>query len=117
MRSDCTEDDRYIDKRYSPILDGSLLLIEPATAAAYQETLRTAEEASHAKAAEAGGGVATITVPAGGSALRVEDSVKEGYATVGATAAQTVKKRFYGSTELDPILAKKQFADLVDEVV
>ncbi len=27
------------------------------------------------------------------------------------------KKRFYGSVELNPILAKKQFADLVDEVI
>ena len=26
-----------------------------------------------------------------------------------------MKKQFYGSIELDPILAKKQFADLVDE--
>lgn len=30
---------------------------------------------------------------------------------------QAAKKRFYGSIDLDPILAKKQFADLVDEVV
>lgn len=29
----------------------------------------------------------------------------------------SLKKRFYATAELDPILAKKQFADLVDEVV
>jgi hypothetical protein len=32
-------------------------------------------------------------------------------------ALQAVKKQFYASVELDPILAKKQFADLVDEVI
>ena len=31
--------------------------------------------------------------------------------------AQPVKNQFYATIELDPILAKKQFADLVDEVV
>ncbi len=29
----------------------------------------------------------------------------------------TAKRQFYASIELDPIQAKKQFADLVDEVV
>ena len=47
---------------------------------------------------------------------RVEDSAKPNYAGGGA-APQPVKKQFYGSIELDAIQAKKQFADLVDEVV
>jgi hypothetical protein len=47
----------------------------------------------------------------------VEDSAKGGYTSDGTAAGQTIKKQFYGSIELDPILAKKQFADLVDEVV
>ncbi|QXP89132.1 ATP-binding protein [Methylococcus capsulatus] len=115
------EDGRYVGfsygKRYSPILDASLLLIEPVAAAAYMEALRAAEEASRGKAAETGGGTATATVPAGGGTPLAEDSAKGGYATGGATAGQAIKKRFYGSIELDPFLAKKQFADLVDEVV
>ncbi|HXG29077.1 MAG TPA: DUF499 domain-containing protein [Nevskiales bacterium] len=114
------EDGRYVGfsygKRYSPIFDASLLLIEPVAAATYMEALRAAEEASHAKSAEAGG-AATTTVPAGGGTPRAEGSGKGGYATGGATAGQAVKKQFYGSIELDPFLAKKQFADLVDEVV
>lgn len=81
------------------------------------EALRAAEEASRAKAAEAGGGAATTTVPAGGGTPRAEDSAKGGYTTGGAATGQAVKKQFYGSIELDPFLAKKQFADLVDEVV
>ena len=34
-----------------------------------------------------------------------------------APTPPSIKKQFYGSIELDPILAKKQFADLVDEVI
>ncbi len=114
------EDGRYVGfsfgKRYAPILDSSLLLIEPLTAAAYAEELRAAEEASRAKAAEASGGAATTTISAGGTP-RVEDLTKGGYTAGGATAGRAVKKRFYGSIELDPTRAKLQFADLVDEVV
>lgn len=116
------EGDRYVGFSYGqrtlPILDASLLLIEPAAAAAYWEKLRAAEEASRAKAVEADGGATpTSSVSAGGSTTRVGDSAKGGYAWGGAAAKQTVKKRFYGSIDLDPFLAKKQFADLVDEVV
>ncbi|MBF6022965.1 ATP-binding protein [Lysobacter niastensis] len=116
------EDGRYIGfsygKRTSPIMDSSLLLIEPFAAAAYMEQLRAAEEASRAKDAEAGGGAATTSLPAsGGTNSRVEDSAKGGYTAGTGAASQTAKKQFYGSIELDPFLAKKQFADLVDEVV
>lgn len=116
------EDGRYVGfcygKRTSPIMDSSLLLIEPLAAAAYMEALRAAEEASRAKDADAGGGAATTSVPGGGgTASRVEDSAKGAYTTGVGAAGQTAKKQFYGSIELDPFLAKKQFADLVDEVV
>lgn len=115
------EDGRYVGfsygRRHLPILDASLLLIEPSAAAAYLEALHAAEEASRAKTSEAGGDAATTTVPAGGGTPCVEDSAKGGYASGGVTVGQAVKKQFYGSIELDPILAKKQFADLVDEVV
>ena len=33
------------------------------------------------------------------------------------SALRTAKKQFYGSASIDPVQAKKQFADLVDEVV
>lgn len=115
------EGNRYLGfsygQRTSPILDASLLLIEPVTAATYLEKVRAAEETSQTKAAVTGGGAATTAAPAGGGTPRVEDSAKGGYASVGAPAGQAVKKQFYGSVELDPFLAKKQFADLVDEVV
>ena len=57
--------------------------------------------------APAGGGTAGMggAVTAGGGLAR------------GGAGSPAVKKRFYGGIDLDPILAKKQFADLVDEVV
>jgi hypothetical protein len=100
-------------------MDSSLLLIEPVAAAAYMEALPAAEEASRAKAAEAGGGAAITTVTGGacGDTPRVEDTGKGRYPAGTSTSSQALKKQFYGSIELDPFLAKKQFADLVDEVV
>jgi len=111
------EDGRYVGftfgKRTSPILDSSLLLIEPVTAASYAEAQRAAEEALRAKPAESVYG----TTGASEIQKKAEDPAKQIYtASVGATP-QSVKKQFYGSIELDAIQAKKQFADLVDEVV
>ncbi|MDG7003786.1 MAG: type II/IV secretion system ATPase subunit, partial [Nitrososphaerota archaeon] len=47
-----------------------------------------------------------------GDTPRVEDSGKGGYPSGTGAAGQALKKQFYGSIEIDPILAKKQFADL-----
>ncbi len=101
-------------KRTSLIMDSSLLIIEPRAAAAYMEALRVSEEASRAKATEFGAGGTSIGTAGGGPTTRTEDSAKGGYRV--GTPGQA-KKQFYGAIELDPILAKKQFADLVDEVV
>ncbi len=110
------EDGRYVGftfgKRTSLFLDSSLLLIEPVTAAGYAETQRAAEEAARPKPTEPAPG----TTGSGAPPPRVEDSAKPTYAG-GSAAPQPVKKQFYGSIELDAIQAKKQFADLVDEVV
>ncbi|MGQ9896726.1 MAG: ATP-binding protein, partial [Acidobacteriota bacterium] len=116
------EDGRYIGfsygKPYSPILDGSLLLIEPPAAAAYLEALRREEEASRAEGADTGGGdCATPVSTSDGGAPRGEDAGKGGHPSGAGATGPAPKKRFYGSVELDPIQAKKQFADLVDEVV
>ena len=101
-------------QRTSLILDAALLLIEPVAAAGYAELQRAAEEAARPKsagAAEYGAGDA-VTPP------RAEDSAEPaGTAFADAKTAPSIKKQFYGSIELDAIQAKKQFADLVDEVV
>lgn len=115
-------DGRYVGfsygKRTSLIMDSSLLLIEPFAAATYADALRAAEEASRAKSSDAGGGGASATgVIAGDGTRLAEDSNKGGHVTRVVTTGHSAKKQFYGSIELDPFLAKKQFADLVDDVV
>lgn len=110
------EDDRYIGfsygKRTSLILDSSLLLIEPITAAAYAEALRVEEEAARAKQTPEATPTTTTS-----SELRVEDAGRSTYAARAEETPKASKKQFYGSIELDPFMAKKQFADLVEEVV
>ena len=109
------EDGRYVGftfgKRTSLFLDSSLLLIEPVTAAGYAEAQRAAEEAARPKPTEP----TPNTTGSGATPPRVEDSGKP--TSEGGTAPQPVKKQFYGSIELDAIQAKKQFADIVDEVI
>jgi len=115
------EDGRYIGfsygKRTSLIMDSSLLLIEPLAAAAYMETLRAPDDASRSEAAEVGSGATTAVTTGSGDTPRGENSARGGYQGGGNAVEQRAKKQFYGSIDLDPILAKKQFADLVDEVI
>ncbi|GAB3626957.1 hypothetical protein PTE30175_03559 [Pandoraea terrae] len=100
-------------KRTSLFLDSSLLLIEPVTAAEYAQALRVADESARPKPTDT-----TPSTPGGGDiSPRVEDSTKSTYVGGAGAAPQSVKKQFYGSIELDAIQAKKQFADLVDEVI
>lgn len=102
-------------KRTSPIMGSSLLLIEPNTAAAYLEELRAAEEASRGQPTSAGSpGVTTVPVGGGVPPLREPTGIGS---PAGGAGGSGVKRQFYGSIDLDPILAKKQFSDLVDEVV
>jgi len=108
------DEGRYVGfsfgKKTSVFMDSSLLLIEPVTAAMFAEAQRAAEDARRASTTTTGTGT---TAPP-----RVEDSAKPAYPAVpGATPQQPPKRQFYGSIELDPFQAKKQFADLVDEVV
>ena len=109
------EDDRYLGftygKRTSPFFDSSLILIEAVTAAGYAEAQRAAEEAAKPNATE------TTATATEGATSRAEDSARPTYSTGGNATPQATKKHFFGSIELDAIQAKKQFADLVDEVV
>lgn len=111
------EDGRYVGftfgRRASLFLDSSLLLIEPVTAAGYAEAQRAAEEAARPKPTETVPG----TTGTGEAPPKGEISDKPTYPAGGGAAPQPAKKQFYGSIELDAIQAKKQFADLVDEVV
>jgi predicted AAA+ superfamily ATPase len=109
------ENGRYVGfsfgKRTSLFLDSSLLLIEPVTAAGYAEAQRAADEAAKPASVYPTGG------DTGSNPKHAEDSGKAPtYPGDGATPPAS-KKQFYATIELDAIQAKKQFADLVDEVV
>jgi hypothetical protein len=82
------------------------LIIEPEVAAEYETVIKAAEEAK-------GRGVDGVAPTSPTTTLQPNGP--------GAPAApqtpRSTKKRFFGTTGLDPILAKKQFADVVDEVV
>ncbi|MBZ4685271.1 MAG: putative ATPase [Desulfomicrobiaceae bacterium] len=99
------EDDRYVGfsygKRTPVTLDASLLLIDPVAAAAYYDALHPQVTPPGTKPYQQYGPNTT------GDRC---DAVKE-------YPIEPVTKRFYGSIDLNPVLAKKQFVDIVDEVV
>lgn len=107
------KDEHYIGftfgKRASLFLD-SLLLIEPLTA--NQELQRIAEESANqiAYPTERANSLANTSQP------KVESPIAPAYVPE-VSVATVVKKQFYAAIEVDPIQAKKQFADIVDEVV
>ena len=111
------EDGRYagfsFGKRTSLFFDSSLLLIEPVTAAGYAEVKRAAEEATRPATTDSG----TPTTVSGSQPPSAAENGKASYIENGETPKASVKKQFYGSIELDAIQAKKQFSDLVDEVI
>ena len=100
--------------RTTPILDNALLLIAPAAAATWAKAQNDAQAAAQAASATSSIGYA----PAGPTVPPRAEEWQPSGTTPGATpTTPAAKKHFYGSIELDPIQAKKQFADLVDEVV
>lgn len=113
------EDDRYIGfsygRRTSLIRDSSLMLIEPIAAAAYMEQMRAAEEASRAQAA----GAASTTTQLAGEGNPPATGPSSGSASGAGTgnANPAISKRYYNVLTLEPIQAKRQFADLADEIV
>ena len=109
------EGGRYIDftfgkGRGSIIVDDALLLIDPSVAAEYEASFKPAEK-PYPVDAPFGGGEAHE----GGTAVAGTPPVT---ATPGGMKSVYVtKKRFYGRAEIDPIMAKIDFARFVDEVV
>lgn len=110
------EGDQYVGftfgQRTGIFLDNSLLLVEPAAAVAFEAKKRAAEQ-TPPQPEPGSGGVVREGPPGGGG---------YGGGTVlpvpPAPPAQPAgKKHFYGSIDLDPVRAKLQFNNLVDEVI
>lgn len=115
------ENGRYIGFSYDrpalSIIDSSLLLIEPLTAAAYMDAQQTSEEVAWAKGNAGSAAEAADPTSTGQVGARDGNSDKDRYTALGRSPQQSARKRFFGSIDLDPFLAKRQFADLVDEVI
>ena len=111
------EDNRYLGFTFgqttTPILDDALLLVEPKAAAAFADVLRVEEEARNTRTTI----LTTDTSLTGTSTpqLGVEQTKVPGLVTQPEAVAK--KRVFFGTVELDPVRAKLQFADVVDEVL
>lgn len=97
-------------RRCNLIMDSSLLLIEPSVAAQIHTAhLRAREEATRPPTPQDSG---LLETP-----LSHRPVPPQAQAKPPAVSAAVPMRRFYGSVELDATLAKKQFADIVDEVL
>jgi hypothetical protein len=109
--------DKYLgfvyDRATTPMLDDSLLLIEPAVAAAYADKLFTEQEAARIARENAIGGndIGTKVTPPG------VDPVLPGPGSVDLPPAVTTKTSFYATVDIDPVKAKMDFATVVEEVI
>ena len=112
----------YIDftfgkRRYPIIVDDSLLLIDPAAAAAYEEIIRPPETVNPPETPfyppdkPITGGVRSSA----GTTLTEWTSTSQN--SEKRSGVSLVKKRFYGCGEVDPITAKIEFSQIVDEVI
>jgi len=113
--------EKYIDftfgkRRGSVAVDDSFLLIEPAAATAYEESIRPPEPICPpetpkiAGVYDGGSGGTTVTgwtPPSSSSTTTTEKR----------TGVSLAKNRFYGRVEVDPIKAKMAFGEIVDEVI
>lgn len=125
------EEDRFqgfhFDHETTPILDPTLLLIEPTVASGYAAKLaaEAAERDAEANGRETGvaGGTETIKREASGGGSTPVGSGSPGNGSVGpsgggsGTVQSAKKTMFFGSVELEANKAKMQFSDVADEVL
>lgn len=120
------EDGRYqgfhFGERTTAIFDEALLLVEPGEAASFAAIL-AAEEAKREDEAKA---KLPTRTPDTGDGNEGGPSTKEETASDGGVADDSSsgtsgtiakKTKFFGSVELDPVKAKLQFSDVVEEVI
>lgn len=96
-------------------MDNSLLLIEPTSAIAFEERKRAEQQTILPP--EAGSGGVREVPPGGGMTTGSGFVPPVPPRSPVPPIASTAKKHFYGSIDLDPVRAKIQFNNLVDEVI
>ena len=98
----------------SLFFDSALLLVEPSAATAFAEARRAAEEAEREQTAQP---YAPPPAPGAKPSQGLDDAGRLRYAVTQTPAVAVPKRQFFATVELDPVLAKKQFSDIVDEVL
>jgi hypothetical protein len=114
------EGDRYVGfhfgKATSPILDESLLLVEPKSASQFDSVLQAEEAARKVEITQPVGG--SGTGQAQGTGTTGAGSGKPAAGTGAAEPTKGAKKKlFFGTVELNPLQPKPQFGDVVDEII
>ncbi|HEY9069534.1 MAG TPA: DUF499 domain-containing protein [Candidatus Ozemobacteraceae bacterium] len=92
----------------SIVVDGTLLLVEPHAAKAFEESLKpTGEVGNKLQEPKSGGrGVAEKTTGSAGAGAGTQ-----------ASAKASPKRRFFGNVEVNPVTAKIELSKIVDEVL
>ncbi|MDZ7918911.1 ATP-binding protein [Rhodoferax sp.] len=98
-------------------LDASLLLVEPTTAQAYAQSVALAQRAAQEAAPSPLSPTVPLTTGTGDQPQGMHEPRPGEKPVALGVQTRSAKKHFYASIELDPFQAKKQFADVVDEVV
>lgn len=115
------EGDRYLGFSFGrgsiAPLDDSSLLIERETAAAYAEKQRQAQQSQSDGNIGSPSGISEGTGGTQGGGGTPVDPPSSGNDVTGSNVFDAVKTHFYGTTALDPVRAKMDFATIVDEVV
>lgn len=113
------EGDQYLGftfgNRTGVLLDNSLLLLEPTVAVAFEAQKKAAERTP--PPSEPGSGRQVREDPPGGGGSHGYDGGTVTPVQPIPPAAPATKKHFFGSIDLDPVRAKLQFNNLVDEVI
>lgn len=108
--------EKYIDFTFGKgrgaiIVDDSLFLIEPAAAAAYEESIKPPEPVYPPDVIETTGSTGEVDR---GTGVAWPPQPKP---PVKSLNTPRMKNRFYGRVEVDPIKAKMEFSQIVDEVI
>ncbi len=102
---------------HTPRLRAEVLLLEPSLAVGYRKVLEEIEAAKAIQSESDADENARKYPSTSPSSSRAAEALPNDLSNKAGTAQPALKKRFYGSLELDPILAKAKFADVVDEVI
>jgi predicted AAA+ superfamily ATPase len=108
------KDDKYegfsFGQTMIPLLDSSLLLIEPSAAAGFEQSLQAKKEVEYEKANQ-------TSTEVDKNRPGISSHPPPLYKPDAGVSKPAIKKQFYSTIDLDPVQAKRQFADIVEEVV